>query len=878
MNIPGLAGPSFRLAGPLLLLFLTAPSDPVSAQLRGPSVGVVEAAELLRQLDGEKRVLMIGAHPDDEDTSMLAALARGHGVRTAYLSLTRGEGGQNLIGPDLEEALGLIRTGELVSARSVDGAEQYFSRAIDFGYSKTLEEALGHWPEEELVGDVVWVVRLFRPHVILSVFTGTPSDGHGQHQAAGVAARLAFEAAADPSRFVDQLALGVEAWATPKLYQLRRGGGQVADVLVETGQLDPLLGRSFHQVAMESRSRHRSQAQGASQAPGPRASGGTLVESRVSGSGVEDGFFVGIDTTLVGIARAAGGPAEAVLLELIRAYREALLAAAETLQVADPEPAVAHLVTALSHLEDARAVAAEAPAGLGRTELVNVLERRGATLARAIAAAGGIVVDARADRARVSPGETIGVDVVVWNGGAREIVVTAVDLALPSGWTSSGPVSAPYAVPPGELETIEITVEVPESAEPSRPYFLTSERDGDLYRWPADPEVMGRPRTPPPIVARVEIARDGSVPVEIERAASYVGVERASGEYRVPLHVLPRMAVQVERRSMAWPAGEAGARSVSVRVSNLSAAGTEGELRLIPRAGWTVSPELHPVELPEPGGEATFAFQIRPTPGAAPGVAGFRAVVTDGGGELDESVVMVDYPHIEPAPLIEPAELWVSYFPVRVAEGLRVGYVQGPGAGDLTGLADLGVDVEALVPEDLRSGSLDRFTTILVGIRAYETRDDLLASNQRLLDFARDGGTVVVQYNQYAFANGDFAPYPVEMARPHDRVTDPDAEVTFLDPGHRALTAPNPLSASDFEGWVQERGLYFLNRWDDRYTPLLRMADPGEEPNSGSLVVARVGEGAYVYTGLALFRQLPRGLPGAFRILANLISLRGSEL
>ncbi len=829
MNIPGLAGPSFRLAGPLLLLFLAAPSDPVSAQLRGPSVGVVEAAELLRQLDGEKRVLMIGAHPDDEDTSMLAALARGHGVRTAYLSLTQGEGGQNLIGPDLEEGLGLIRTGELVSARLVDGAEQYFSRAIDFGYSKTLEEALGHWPEEELVGDVVWVVRLFRPHVILSVFTGTPSDGHGQHQAAGVAARLAFEAAADPSRFVDQLALGVEAWATPKLYQLRRGGGQVADVLVETGQLDPLLGRSFHQVAMESRSRHRSQAQGASQAPGPRASGGTLVESRVSGSGVEDGFFVGIDTTLVGIARAAGGPAEAVLLELIRAYREALLAAAETLQVADPEPAVAHLVTALSHLEDARAVAAEAPAGPGRTELVNVLERRGATLARAIAAVGGIVMDARADRARVSPGETIGVDVVVWNGGAREIVVTAVDLALPSGWTSSGPVSAPYAVPPGELETIEITVEVPESA-------------------------------------------------EIERAASYVGVERASGEYRVPLHVLPRMAVQVERRSMAWPAGEAGARPVSVRVSNLSAAGTEGELRLIPRAGWTVSPELHPVELPEPGGEATFAFQIRPTPGAAPGVAGFRAVVTDGGGELDESVVMVDYPHIEPAPLIEPAELWVSYFPVRVAEGLRVGYVQGPGAGDLTGLADLGVDVEALVPEDLRSGSLDRFTTILVGIRAYETRDDLVASNQRLLDFARDGGTVVVQYNQYAFANGDFAPYPVEMARPHDRVTDPDAEVTFLDPGHRALTAPNPLSASDFEGWVQERGLYFLNRWDDRYTPLLRMADPGEEPNSGSLVVARVGEGAYVYTGLALFRQLPRGLPGAFRILANLISLRGSEL
>ncbi len=486
-------------------------------------------------------------------------------------------------------------------------------------------------------------------------------------------------------------------------------------------------------------------------------------------------------------------------------------------------------------------------------------------------------MDTRVDVDRIVPGEEVAARVIVWNGGPSRVAVEEVGVDLPSGWTRPATAS-PATLGPGELREWRFTFRVPETAEPSRPYFLVEPREGALYHWPTDAQLMGRPGNAPLIVGRVSMSVDGGPTVTTSRPGSHVVVDQADGEYRVPVFVLPAVSVEVDPRTSAWPLAETRARSVSVRITALGREGAEGELRLIAPQGWEVVPETRSVSLPSGGEQMSYAFDVRPDPGRGSGRAILRAVLTSEGNEYDEGVDLIDYPHVDPVPLFRPAQLAVSQFAVAVPTGLRVGYITGPGDSGAQALTDVGVEVELLGPEEVRSGDLDRYDTIVLGIRAYETREDLRSSNERLLEFARRGGTVIVQYNQYQYPAGGFAPLPVEIARPHDRITNPQAEVTLLEPDHPALTSPNRLSAEDFEGWVQERGLYFLSRWDDGYMPLLEMADPGEDPKRGSLLVTQLGEGAYVYTGLALFRQFPAGVPGAFRILVNLVSLRGADL
>jgi LmbE family N-acetylglucosaminyl deacetylase len=890
-------------------------ATPLAAQLRAPQASTADLGLLLRQLDGEKRVLMIAAHPDDEDTSLLATLARGHGVRAAYLSLSRGEGGQNLIGPELEEGLGIVRTGELLSARTLDGAEQYFTRAFDFGYSRSQEETFRHWPPEELLRDVVWVVRTFRPHVIISIFTGTARDGHGQHQAAGTMSRQAFEAAGDPARFPEQLRNGVEPWAPKKLYLSTRFRPGDATLEIETGKIDPLLGRSHFQLAMESRSRHRSQDMGAPQTPGPRSTGLELVASRVGGEEGNGGLFAGIDTTLAGLASAAitGEPRE--ILDAVERYRTGVHAAGRELLAARPADVAPHLVQAREALEQALDLARTLAGSPEGRELIQVLEAREGHLADALLAAGSVVVDVRLDRDRAAPGEEVEAQVLVWNGGPLEWSVGELALAIPPGWTATpvrgdeeragdvfrsffamdagtlaphhpGP-GTPQVVGPGRMLRWSFRIRIPDDAQPSRLYFLQAEREGSLYRWPRDRSLHGLSGNPPLIQGKVGLELGGVSLGSVSRKAAHVDVDKALGEYRVPFMVVPALSVALDRESMAWPADRSAPRTVSVRITNHSTATLEGRVELEAPPGWEVTPRSVPFSVPASGGEVDRPFQIAPT--GAPSTAGsvesgggervrVRAMAHAGGKGYHEGLRVIDYPHLDPVPFYRDAVLEISRFPIQVASDLRVGYLMGPGDDGLQGLRDLGLEVESLGPEAYREGDLDRYDVIVLGIRAYETREDLLAANDRLLDFARRGGTVVVQYNKYEYPDGDFAPFPVAMRRPHDRVTDPEAPVTLLRPDHPALSRPNRITDADFQGWVQERGLYFLSEWDDRFTPLLEMSDPGLEPNRGSLVVARVGEGAYVYTGLALFRQYPRGVPGAFRLLANLVSLRGADL
>jgi LmbE family N-acetylglucosaminyl deacetylase len=870
--------PRTLLAGALVASALL----PMGSEAQGvPQGGTVATGLLLRQLDGVKRVLMIGAHPDDEDTSLLAALSRRWGAQTAYLALTRGEGGQNLIGPELWEGLGIIRTGELEAARRLDGGVQFFTRALDFGYSKSADEALELWPREELLRDVVWVVRSFRPQIIVTVFSGTPADGHGQHQAAGIMAREAFEAAGDPSRFPDQLRQGVEEWTPSKLYQAAWRRPSEATSFIETGAYDPLLGRSEFQLSMESRSFHRSQDMGASQPLGPRRSAVILVRDRTGHEG-EDSFFAGIDTTLASAAAGLAAPLRNQVEAHLREYRSALAEArASWGGLDDPFAAVSPLQEGLGHLYRAR----DATGSATDVELSTVLDRKIDLARRALLAAAGVVLDVRVEDDLVTPGQTVRVTAQAWNGGDRTLEDVAAWLSPPEAWpvetvTTEG-LSAGGGLAPGSLATWAFDVTLPEGAGESRLYFLRQERDGYRYRWPDDPALRALPRDPAPVRGVFGFAlRDGERSVEAEQAVpwSYVGVNPARGEFRRPVLVVPKTSVSLSPRGMVWPQGLRESRTFTVTVRSEALEGSRGKVSLSAPPGWRVTPEAFELDLQEAGSERSVAFDVEPAGALTTGAQTFRASVQDEDGHrYEEGVALIDYEHIERAALFTPAEATVTVVPVRVAEPMTVGYIMGTGDEGPEAIRQLGARVELVGPDQILAGDYGRYDAVVVGVRAYETRGDLRAANDQLLDYVRAGGTVVVQYNQYTYPRGGYAPYPVDMARPARRVADETAPVTLLEPDAPVFTTPNRISPEDFEGWVQERGLYFLSEWEGELRPMLEMSDPGEPPAQGALLVASVGEGIYVYTALSFFRQWSAGVPGAYRLFANLLSLDPEE-
>lgn len=898
----GAARASARTASALALLAVSSSALPAalaSQSLEGN--GAVAAGLLLRQLDGVKRVLMIAAHPDDEDTSLLTVLARGWGAETAYLSLTRGDGGQNVLGPELFEGLGIVRTGELEAARRLDGARQYFTRAFDYGFSKSAEEALSFWRRDEVLADVVWVIRTFRPHVVVSVWSGTPRDGHGQHQASGILAREAFDAAADPSRFPEQLALGVEPWAPLKLYESARGdfggrgggaaprsesagGGAVAALRIDTGTRDPLLGRSLFQLSMASRSRHRSQEQGSPEPAGPRDTGVRLVRSRVAEA--ESGFFAGIDTTLVGsVRRFAGDPLAGPAWEVaaprveraLEEYREALAHARNAFGL-DPSAIAPHLGRALASLARAREVAGDA----APTEVRWVLEQRIRVATAAFAAAAGISLDVRADDDLVAPGQTVRVSTELWNSSEFALALPTVALRAPDGWLVSlesvRGLDSEGRVPPRSLVTWTHEVRLPQGAEPSRLYYLREPREGAMYRWPDDPSLRGLPRDPVPVSADVGFdpvlgpeERPLAPRLTLTAPWRHVAVDPARGEVERAVLVVPALSVRVAPAALVWPAGRIEPRAMSVVLRNESGEGSRGRVAVRAPAGWSVSPPEQPFDLSEAGAERTLSFAVRPSGTPTPGEHLFEVVATTvDGRSYSEGYTLIDYEHIERAALFSRAAARVSVFPVAVAEGLRVGYVMGSGDDGPEALGQIGVDVTSLDAEQVRGGSFEGFDAIVLGVRAEETRPDLRAASEQLRDYVRAGGVVIAQYNRGPL--GGVAP-GLDVSRNAPRVVDETAPVRVLEPEAPIFAFPNRIGPSDFEGWVQERGLYFASAWGPSYVSLLELADPGEEPQRGSLLVAAEGEGVFVYTALAFFRQWSTGVPGAYRLFANLISL-----
>jgi LmbE family N-acetylglucosaminyl deacetylase len=843
------------------LLLVLLPPD-VAAQAVIESDGAAELGVALRRLGTTKRVLMVAAHPDDENTALIAELALGDGADVAYLSLTRGEGGQNLIGPELQEGLGLIRTEELLAARRLDGARQFFTRAYDYGYSKSAAEAFTQWPRDSLLADVVEVVRRYRPDIVVSVFSGTAADGHGQHQAAGIMAREAFAAAADPARFPAQIARGLVPHAPRYLFQALYRPPADPPIAVATGDYDALFGRSRYQIAMQSRSRHRSQDMGRAEPVGPQSTALRLLDGDFPGAA--QSLFAGLDTTLSQHARSAGARAD--VIGGLEAYEQdvaRLRSSFNPLSTAGLNDALTRAVRALD-------TALRRVEGGPHAELARRIRDERAQAADALLLDAGILIDVVADTATPVPGTVFDLMVTVWNGGPSAVALTSLRPLLPPGWSCTGDGSGTESLEPNAVVRHTYRVSVPEDADRTEPYFLRRPRTDAMYSWQGTADsIRALPFQPAGI--GVEITLDTGVEIRLRRAVEFLAVDKALGELRRPLIVVPAAAVSVEPRVAAIPAGDLAARTISVTVS-AARDGMDGVLRLDAPAGWRVSPASAAVTLGRAGESRTIPFMVIP-PADATGEHVLRASFESGGRVHDEGYTMIDHPHIRPHALYRHARVRAMVFPVTIARDLRIGYIEGAGDDGADALRQLGATVEPLDAAALAGSDLSRYDAIVAGIRAYEVRPDLIAHNGRLLEYARRGGTFVVQYNKYELVEGGFMPYPATMSQPHGRVTDETAAVTPIAPEHRALSWPNRITGADFEGWAQERGLYFLDTFDPRYDALLSMADPGEPPQSGSLVVARVGDGWYAYTGLALFRQLPEAVPGAYRLLANLVSL-----
>ena len=840
--------------------------------------GALALGQLLVRLQTTASALHTGAHPDDEDSALIARLARGDGARVAYLALNRGEGGQNIIGPELFEPLGVIRTEELLQARRLDGGEQFFTRAYDFGFTKTRAEAAARWGEREILADMVRVIRLFRPLVIIARFTGTPADGHGQHQLAGYLTPIAFRAAADPKEFPEQIAEGLRPWRALKIY-VSEGIGRSADpnnrptLLLDTGRHDDLLGRSYFEIAMEGRSQHKSQEMGALELLGPQTSGVRLLESAVGSSG-ERSVFDGIDVSIRGIARLAG-LRDARIIEGLGAVQLLARRALREFDAMEPRKLVPVLAEGLQQTRKLRAsLRASVESENAKYDADFLLVQKEAQFAEALWRAAAVKVDALADDETVVAGDSLTVTARVFLPDEKAAEVKAIRLRAPSGWRVEQIESAAEAQSGvfGWRESPQrqalFRVAVPGDAPPTMPYWLREPRRGDLFHWPSDaPKSM--PFDAPILRAEVEAVISGES-VTISAPVQYRYADPIRGEIRREINVVPLVSVTLDPELVIVPtSAQETERKVFIRLRNNAAREVKGTVRLNVPAGWRVEPAAARFDLEREGERTSLIFTVRVPGGTREDAYKLGAEAEIGGRRFALAEHEISYPHIQTHRVYVPAQATFRVLDLKVAP-VRVGYIMGSGDRVPEAIRQMGLDVTLLDEDALSVGDLARFDVIVVGIRASQVRPDFVANNRRLLDYVRRGGTLIVQYQRPDYVERGLAPFPAKMAA---RVTDENAPVRTLVPEHPAFNFPNKITEADWRGWVQERSLYNFTTYDARYVPLLESHDAGEPPQTGGEVYAEIGRGKYVYTSYAWFRQLPEGVPGAYRLFANLLSL-----
>jgi LmbE family N-acetylglucosaminyl deacetylase len=792
----------------------------------------------LRSFGTVATVLHIAAHPDDENTALLTYFARSRGYRTAYLSLTRGDGGQNELGPEFDEKLGVARTQELLAARKLDGGRQFFTRAIDFGYSKTPEETLRMWNHEQVLGDVVRIIRQYRPDVIITRFPIPPgSGGHGHHTASGILGVEAFKLAADPKAYPDQIAQGLSPWQAKRVAWNAgggRGGGPTGPtVTLDIGGNDPVTGESFAAIASRSRSMHKTQGFGGF---GGGGSGGPNKQTFIvlGGEPAEKDLMDGIDTTW---ARFPDG-------QEIGTLTEKAIADFKTNAPAASVPALLAI----------RAKLAALPSD-------PVVDDKRAQLDRILQACLGLVVETTASQPEVTPGERFKIH--------QTIVIKA---AVPVRLTETRAHNLENAasgrdLKPGEPQTADAFCNAPKDIAMTQPYWLRREGSGGLFRVD-DPALIGTPENPAafPVKYVFEVAGQKLVvsdePVFIE--------QNAGKERRRRVDVIPPVSLRFASAVSLFQPGST--RPVTVEAI-AARPDQSGAVRLETPSGWSVTPSERPLRMSKASEKAQFTFNV--TAPAKEVSERVTASVTIDGRRFSNERIEINYSHL-PFILLQPTARARLVCAEVVARGKKAGYLPGAGDSTASALTQLGYDVTTLTGADLTPDKLRGLDVILIGVRAFNERKDLAPNLTSLWAFVENGGTVVAQYNRPNGLRAEpLGPFPLSIQGPAPdlRVTDEQAPVAFLAPENPALTTPNHIGPADFNGWIQERGTYFPSSWDPHYEPILAMNDPGEKPLRGSLLVARYGKGYYVYTGIVFFRQLPAGVPGAYRLFANLLSL-----
>ena len=866
----------------------------LAVQAGGPADlrGEPGLAMMLRKLATVGTVMHATAHPDDENNALLAKGSIGQGFRVVLATATRGNGGQNEIGPELFEALGVLRTEELLAAHRSDGAEQFFTRAVDFGFSFSVEESFEKWGHDEILGDYVRLIRMTRPDLIITMRPDGAGGGQ-HHQASARIATEAFRVAGDPARYADQIQQGLRPWQPLKVYQAR-WYGMFSDtpppaenlVTMDGNTYDPLLGRTWAEVGSEARAMHKCQGFGQLLAlPGPFVIKYKLVDTTLpSQRGArEETLEDGLDMTLPGLARFAGVSPPAALRHKLLAIAHAVHAAEGSLRAGGAGGAVADLAEGLRATRDLRSWLASPGAPIEKAAAFEIDFRLAQTegkFERALVTAQGLRVEALADDGIVVPGQNVKLTLIVANRGATPIAIAETRVAGFAAAPSScrtGPLAA------GEIARCEESLTVPANARVSEPYW---HRAGEAGRYTFDDDApFGRPFRPTPFAAELVLAV-GEEPVRMTVPVQYRYEGNIfSGEKRMELTVVPALSVRSTPAIVIVPTapgpqrtgnatGTSNTREIRVAVTNNAAGAAEADVTLDVPQGWTVTPPSAHVRFERADEASTVRFAVAPGGAITPGQFELKAVARAEGAAFDRGFQVIEYPHIQRRHIYDAAATTLKVIDVRVPQGLSVGYVMGVGDQVPAALEQLGATVRGLTAEDLAYGDLSGFDAIVTGVRAYERRPDLRARNHRLIEYVEAGGTVVVQYNKTEFNAAQYGPFPAKVSA--NRVTDEHAPVTVLQPQHQAFTTPNRITHDAWNGWVQERGLYFLGERDPRYMDLVELSDPfpfNQGPKRGALVAAQVGRGHWVYVGLNLWRQLPAGIDGAYKLLANLVSL-----
>lgn len=850
----------------------------------------------LKKLHTRASLIMITAHPDDEDGGMLTYESRGVGARVALLTLNRGEGGANVMSNDYFDALGLVRTEELLAAGRHYGVDQYWTRVIDYGFSKTLDEALSRWTRDRVLYDVVRVIRMVRPLVVTSVFVGGPSDGHGNHQTAGLMAKEVYRLAGDPNVFPEQIRAGLHPWTPLKYYarvpfSRRGGGGGVsANVQIPEGNYDPTLGLSYVQVSREGLGQQKSQNGGTGvPAAGQVMSPYHRYESRVDTQDQEKSLFDGVDVGLGGIASLAEKADAGFLSGALEQINSSVEQAMAAFSAAHPEQIAPLLANGLKRTtalieevkssklpEDAK-YNVQHELAVKQTQFNDALiEALGISIRATVAPDKEVdpmfaMFMGEPDTFRMAiPGQSFGVKVRVVSQTPALVTLSKVSLrsSEPKDWTITDAAPAGSTLESQKPVELKFRARLSGDAKFTKPYFSRPNIEQPFYDI-NDDRYLNMPLAPYPLAAWAELTYNG-VPLTVGQVVQTTKRITGFGPVQEPLAIAPAISIAISPRAGIVPLGSKSFPVAAVVRSNVKGP-AQGTVRLDLPSGWRADPASVNFSTMQDGEDQNLQFTV--TPGnLSEQQYKITAVAEYAGKSYREGYTTIGYPGLRPYFLYKPATYALSGVDVKVAPGLKIGYVMGSGDDVPSSLEHLGIKVSFLGAADLASGDLSKYDAILLGVRTYAVREDLRTSNARLLDYVKNGGVVIVQYNTPEYDH-NFGAYPYVMGNNPEEVTDEESKVTILAPGNPVFNWPNKITEKDFAGWVEERGSKWMKTWDPHYEALLETHDLNQEPQRGGLLYAKYGKGLYIYNAYAFYRQLPEGVPGAYRIFANMISL-----